>query len=307
MRTPPILANAPRTAAGLTSVPAPIRAVRAINRSIGHVAPALAAGLNQRLFVRPRRIAPRDWELAFERTARRERIGRGLSVLRLGEGPVVACMHGWEGRATQFGALAPALAAQGYAVVAIDGPGHGQSPGRVADPILFARALRQVAEATGPFHAVVGHSMGGGAAIIAVAEGLPVTRLVSIAAPASLLEVLHRFADAMHLPPRATRHFVAAVRRHTRAPARLAELTRLGRAISGRSLIIHARDDREVPFSDAERLAAAWPTATLVAVDGLGHRRILRDDAVIARVAAFVAGGDAGPDAAVSPGGDEAA
>lgn len=300
-KPPPPFANAPRTAAGLTSVPAPIRAVRAINRSIGHVAPALAAGLNQRLFVRPRRIAPREWELAFEASAHRERIGPGLSVLRAGEGPIVACLHGWEGRATQFGAMAPALVARGFSVLAIDGPGHGHSTGRIADPILFARALRQVADAVGPLHAVIGHSMGGGASIIALAEGLEAQRLVTIAAPASLFEVLHRFADAMHMPPRAARHFVAAVRRHTRAPAHLAELTRLGRAMAVPSLIMHARDDREVPFSDAERLAAAWPNATLLPVEGLGHRRILRDERVISRAVEFIAGDAAATETVTSP------
>ena len=53
-------------------------------------------------------------------------------------------------------------------------------------------------------------------------------------------------------------------------------------------LIGHHRDDREVPFIHGERLAATWQNATLRATSGLGHRRILRDDAVIANVVEFV-------------------
>ena len=60
-------------------------------------------------------------------------------------------------------------------------------------------------------------------------------------------------------------------------------------------LVIHDRDDREVPFTHGERLAAAWCNAALHATTGLGHRRILRDEAVIAEVVAFAADGVAAP------------
>jgi hypothetical protein len=56
-------------------------------------------------------------------------------------------------------------------------------------------------------------------------------------------------------------------------------------------LVFHDRDDREVSFQHGERLAAQWPGARLVAPDGLGHRRILRDDAVVRDAVAFASHG----------------
>jgi hypothetical protein len=56
-------------------------------------------------------------------------------------------------------------------------------------------------------------------------------------------------------------------------------------------LVVHDRSDREVSFANAEQLAQTWPNATLHATTGLGHRRILRDDDVIARAVAFVQDG----------------
>jgi pimeloyl-ACP methyl ester carboxylesterase len=53
-------------------------------------------------------------------------------------------------------------------------------------------------------------------------------------------------------------------------------------------LVVHAQDDKEVPFSDGERLAGAWPGAALFPVDGVGHRRILRDPSVITAAVNFV-------------------
>lgn len=56
------------------------------------------------------------------------------------------------------------------------------------------------------------------------------------------------------------------------------------------ALVIHDRDDREVPFADGEAVAHAWPNVTLHQVTGLGHRRLLKDPDVIARTAAFLQG-----------------
>ena len=50
------------------------------------------------------------------------------------------------------------------------------------------------------------------------------------------------------------------------------------------------RDDKEADHADGARIARAWPGAELLMSDGLGHRRILRDEETIKRVVAHVAG-----------------
>ena len=71
-------------------LPAGIRIIRGANRTLGRVAPSLASRLSRRIFSMPRKFTPREWELPFEATARRERLPSGLSVLRAGDGPAVA-------------------------------------------------------------------------------------------------------------------------------------------------------------------------------------------------------------------------
>ncbi len=68
------------------------------------------------------------------------------------------------------------------------------------------------------------------------------------------------------------------------------ELIRAIGAARTPALVVHDRADREVDFSNAEALARAWPGSRLHATSGLGHRRILRDPAVLADVATFVVG-----------------
>ncbi len=214
-------------------IPVGIRIIRGANRTLGRVAPSLASRLSRRIFSTPRKFAPREWELPFEAMATRERWSSGLSVLRAGDGPVVALIHGWEGRATQFAALAPALLIRGFSVVAIDAPGHGHSRGKQSDPYRFADALIEVSTQVGPLHAAVGHSMGGGSIALALSAGLSVSRAALIASPSSLHDVLHRFTAAMHLPPKATDHFVRDARR--RIAARGAPTTSKARCARCRS------------------------------------------------------------------------
>jgi hypothetical protein len=54
-------------------------------------------------------------------------------------------------------------------------------------------------------------------------------------------------------------------------------------------LVVHDRDDNEVPWQDGAIIARAWPDAVFSSTGGIGHRRILRDPSVIRAVATFVA------------------
>ena len=286
-------------------VPAGIRIIRGANRTLGRVAPSLASRLSRRIFSTPRKFTPREWELPFEAPARRARLPSGLSVLRAGDGPTVALIHGWEGRATQFAAMAPALLARGFSVIAIDAPGHGHSRGRESDPYRFAEALIEVSARFGPLHAAVGHSMGGGSIALALSSGLSVTRAALIASPSSLHDVLHRFSAAMHLPPKATDHFVRDARRRIAARGyRVEDIEGVLRTVTVPALVVHARDDKEVPFADAVRITGFWPGATLKPVEHVGHRRILRDPVTIAAITDFLSADDAAGGAADGASGD---
>ena len=71
------------------------------------------------------------------------------------------------------------------------------------------------------------------------------------------------------------------------APATLFALQH-GLAVDRLVLIVHDKRDREVPFSSSERLLTAMPAARLVATDGSGHNRILRNAQVIGEAIRFV-------------------
>lgn len=264
--------------------------LRVTNSVLGPIAPNTAGWAAQRLFTTPRRHRPPARERQAERNGERVRFGEGLSALRFGwgGGPRVLALHGWEGRATQWGALARALTAAGFELIAIEAPGHGQSPGRRANPRLFMDALFAAEREFGPFSAVVGHSMGAAAVAGALGAGLQAERGVLIAGPASPVRVAKNFAKFIGLPRTARERFLMHLERSVGVPPEALELSELELELP--MLLLHSRDDAVVKSDNSEELAGAWPNAELRLLDGLGHNRVLRSEQTVRATVDFITG-----------------
>ncbi|KAF0864043.1 alpha/beta fold hydrolase [Pseudomonas sp. LD120] len=260
--------------------------IRGVNGSVGWVAPQWAASRMRQLFMTPRELPPREWELPLLERAERVTLRFGLAALRWGQGPTVLLMHGWEGRPTQFASLIEALVAAGYTAVALEGPAHGRSPGEEANVALFARAMLEAAAELPPLRAVIGHSMGGASAMLAIQMGLRTETLVSIAAPARILGVLRGFARYMRLPPRARSAFIRQVERHVGMRAASLDVAQYRLDMPG--LIVHAEDDRFVLVRESELIHQAWLDSRLLRLSEGGHQRVLADPRVVDAVIALV-------------------
>lgn len=262
----------------------------------GRLSPRLASRAAFELLTRPRgRNPPQPWEREPSALVPRGlRLPGGLHALDWGgSGPLVLAAHGWRGRPTQFGRIAAALVPAGFRVVALDSPGHGRSRGQHATPRRVAGALLQAAEALGPVHALIGHSLGGAAAAIALEFGLDARRLVLLAAPSRPSRMISAFADRVGLPPRARQALDRRFDAHAGRPVARLDTVALSPPAGVDVLVVHDRDDEVIPVDEARRLEAAWPSAGFLYTQGLGHRNVLADASVVRAVTAFVAG--AGP------------
>ena len=211
-----------------------------------------------------------------------------VAAWRWGEGPVVLLVHGWEGRGAQLGAFVEPLLAAGMSVVAFDAPAHGDSPGHRLFLSDMADCIGQLGEHLGRVHAVIAHSFGGAATLLAHRElGFDASRNVFLAPAPLASEAIGQFARTLAL----REGDVAALRERLAAesgvhPSELAlELLTTDRDAG--LLVVHDSEDREVPISQAHALVDAWPGARLWTTRGLGHRRILRDPEVVREAVAY--------------------
>ena len=261
------------------------RIVSAGMRLLDSVAPAAAQRLAFDWFGKPRRRAgqPSIGAHRFRLTGD----GPELAVWDWGDGPTVLLVHGWNGNAAQLAGLVPPLLRAGYYVAALDLPAHGASAGTRTNVRAMADALLRLGRRVGPVHAVIAHSLGAAASVIALAEGLGAERAVLIAPPADLPRYAREYARAVGLSARST--FDLLARLDVALGGREAfDLLRLAPSQTARMLVLHDPADREVPLADAQALARAWPGARLEMLEGAGHTRALRHPEVISRAVSFV-------------------
>jgi pimeloyl-ACP methyl ester carboxylesterase len=256
-------------------------------RVLGAVAPSLADRLILRLYITPRRRPPRD-PAAGSRRGELVVDGERLAVWTWGQGPTVLLVHGWSGDATHMGAFVAPLVAAGRRVVAVDLPAHGRSTGKTTTLPRMARAVRGIADALGGVDAVVAHSLGATAVALAVERGLALERLVMVAPARELHAFTRVFAAALRLDGARTAAILEGVRLELGGDYRGVDVLSYAARQTTPLLVVHDPGDREVPYEHGADIAAAWPGAALQPAAGLGHRRILRDPAVVAAATAFV-------------------
>jgi len=212
------------------------------------------------------------------------------------EGPVVYLVHGWGGVADQLDAFVEPLLAAGYRVVSFDAPGHGRSteglagPGRSTLP-EFSESLASAVDRFGEAHAVIAHSFGAAAVVLAVLDGLPVGRLALVAPMSDPIGFSFVFAKMLGFRERIRTRFLRVLEKRVGEPMDRFDIPRRMRTedLSGLPplLIVHDLGDREVPVANGDRLAKLWPGAELDTWTSLGHFRILTDPDVVRKVTAF--------------------
>lgn len=221
--------------------------------------------------------------------------GHPVDVVLLGSSPRrVLLAHGWAGRPSQLGPLAGALVDAGFGVVLPSLPGHGTSPPwdprGTANFGQFASALAATAVAVGGVEAIVGHSGGALAGVMAMAgvTADPVTALRFVG-----LAMLGRLRDSVDRHVARTGGNTAAfdaamvarfgddVFARTDAVALAPSLT------ATRALLVHDIDDQHVPLAEASAVAAAWPGTRLSTTRRYGHHLLLRRPDVLAEVIGF--------------------
>ena len=279
--------------------PAQLFILRSLLGALQAVSTRLAAGVAFWIFLRTQRYKLRPTDAAIMASARRHVVVSGsdrVQVHEWGEGSdTVLIAHGWGSRAARFSALAAALEARGWRVLAMDAPGHGDSRGNRSSLPQFIAAMDAVVAEFGPVQAVVGHSLGALAIVSARPasatapawfESLQKVVLISTpsGAPFLVKSFLHLLRIGTATAQRMMQHFE---RRFGALPeAYLANPDRLLRQLP--TLLVHDRNDDIVPFAHTSSLLPAFSQGQLLATSGLGHSILTRDAATIRSICDFI-------------------
>jgi pimeloyl-ACP methyl ester carboxylesterase len=196
--------------------------------------------------------------------------------------PTLAHLHGNHQQLADLEGIAQRYTGQGLGFFAIEFPGYGLAGGSPSEPAIDDAAERALGYLRDTLHVqesdtvIYGQSLGTGAAVEMAARGHG-ARLVLIAPYTSIVD-----AATVHYP------FLPAglivkdrFDSFARAPA-----------VKQPVLIIHGTDDEVVPFAMGEKMAARFPRAELVPVEGSHHNDvfIVDGESLTPRVVAFARG-----------------
>jgi dipeptidyl aminopeptidase/acylaminoacyl peptidase len=247
--------------------------------------------LIQRLYRAPRRVetgTPADFGLPFHTVAIPTENGRRLhawyvpSPAASENAPAVVAIHGWGGNAEVMLPFAVLLHRAGYATLLLDARNHGRS-----DADTFSSMPRFAEDLEHGFDwlaarteidpqriALLGHSVGAGAALLVASRREDVAAVVSIAAFAHPQQLMRRQMESHRIPYRPVGwlvlHYIERTIGH-RFDA-IAPINTI-RNIRCPVLLVHGCEDRSVPVSDAEAIHAqrAHRRVDLLTLPGAEH------------------------------------
>jgi pimeloyl-ACP methyl ester carboxylesterase len=240
---------------------------------------------------RPARAKVSPSELLAMAVAQPIRLGadQRIPAWTWGEGPMVALVHGWGGRAAQMAPMALHLANNGFCAVAFDLTAHGESRATEAGWDSFVRDIADAAHALGPLSGFVGHSAGGLALSAARAlAGVQADRFVCICAPHHPYPPLQIMARRLNPGEKVLQRYRDLLGSQLQVGWSALEAGRFWRELGPETMLCYDEKDRYIDHSDGDRILALSGGIVLVKTRQHGHVRILSADDVLASITRFL-------------------
>lgn len=271
-----------------------LRWLRTGFRMLDRVAPHLTGRIALNLFLTPskRPISANANTLMTQATRHTLTHGsRKLAVYEWpGAGPTVLLIHGWGSNSSGMRGFVRPLLIQGFRVIALDAPAHGNSSGKQTNVLDYGGAIQTVIQALGPVYGIVAHSFGAAATLFTLVRepSLNVQRVVSLGAPSRLKEMVDIWTEFVGMSQAAAEQMQQRLVDRVGVPLENLAVANAAAALTIPGLIIHDQDDTVVSYTNALAIQRNWSGAILYTTRGLDHRGPLQDRMVLRRVVTFL-------------------
>ena len=213
-----------------------------------------------------------------------------MRIYEIGQGPTILFLHGWAGRGMQFHKMAIGLAESGYHCLLIDAPAHGASEGKKTNIFEFAEVFNEIKGKQGDIIAAVGHSLGAASISLSISEGSTVPAFISLGAPVVAKDILSEFADKLNIAEPTVEGIRAkAVSEFSRTFESVA-MESTFKKVNCPVLALHGVDDEDVPVYHLDVLKSINSSIEVERFEGIGHRRVLKDERVIGAMKVWLEG-----------------
>ncbi len=266
-----------------------LNTIRFITKSLETISSPLAGYWAGKLFFSPRKRHKNTLNLSNMQTNWLDftsTFGESekCKIYQSGSGPTVLLVHGGEGSAYSYHVLSEQLLQAGFRDIVFDFPAHGQSSGKKTNLDELQRLITQLSNQEQDLHAIIGHSFGAFATAYAIKLKLNVKHFISISSPVDMDFIVDTLCETIGASVKTKKRLIAKIEAILKAPYEFASVHKNKVLNRVKGMIIHDQKDKVVPFTHAKELSTIWPNAEFITTTGLGHSRILKDQAVIDRI-----------------------
>ena len=261
---------------------------------ISFISPKLITLFAAKLFTTPikHKIPKRELEMdrkSVQKLINIPEIGKEVVLYEYGKSEKkILVVHGWSGRGTQLFKIADELLKAGYSIVSFDAPAHGKSPGKKTIMVDFIATILEINKQFGPFEAAIGHSLGGMSVLNAIKKGLKVDRAIVIGSGDIVEDIMDDFVSKLELKPNISTllrlHFEKKYGEEMNSYSAYLAAAQTEIPV----LVIHDYNDPEVPVKAGIHIHKHLKNGELMLTEGLGHRKILGNTAVIEKIIEFL-------------------
>jgi pimeloyl-ACP methyl ester carboxylesterase len=202
----------------------------------------------------------------------------------------ILILHGFESRAYNFDRYVSPLLDKGYGVVAMDGKAHGKSEGKTTTAPEYAKMIGVLEEKLGKFDGYISHSFGGIALCLYQEDhSNPTAKMVLIAPATETQSAIDLFSHFFGLSHKIKESIHAFIKQKSGNEISYYSINRIAPKLKNPILWIHDKDDDITPLSDVKPLRELSPgNIEFMITQGLGHRKIYKDTAVMKRIIDFI-------------------
>ena len=200
-------------------------------------------------------------------------------------------LHGFESSVINFERYVKPLIKKGYEVLAFDAPAHGRSSGRQINVVMYKKMVDYIHRKYGPVQSFIAHSLGGLTASLFLEETAHTReyKLVLIAPATETTTAVDHFFKFFQLDAAVRREFDRLIEKLGGHPPDWYSVARAAKNIKARVLFLQDKDDHMTPLSDILPIMKEnYSNFHFVISEGLGHRRIYRDNRSLQRIVDFL-------------------
>ncbi len=251
------------------------------------ISPKISARIAFNFISKPKNRKIRDFEKSILEKATNTSIQFKkfkIKTYKWGNGNKKALLvHGWGGRASNFGAIIPELIKNGYEVISFDGPCHGDSTKKKTSFFEMSDLVKCFLQKE-TYDLILTHSMGSVLTFTAMDSlKYKAKQMIALTTPSKFSEFIGLAVFQFGLTKKSTKLLIKKIKKTaTKYNPMTHKVKDVIKNIEIQNLtFIHDKFDKVVPIEKSKTVNSFFKNSSLIEIEGTGHFKMLWSKKVI--------------------------